>query len=319
MILYFTRAVNELTPANSDSYTGGFFFSRDLFPTGTSADACATSNVGEMFYLLVPDPSGAVNGNVFSKSDVAQIVSGTIVHEYQHLINASRRLYVNNAPDFEETWLDEGLSHIAEELLFYKTSGLTTGLNLTLPVLQASQTYIDAANNYQVSNFGRYIEYLKRPSTSSPYAADDSLWSRGASWSFLRYLADRTGTDATLFYKLVNSTTTGLTNLRSAVGTTDVASLARDWGISVLTDDLVSTTSQYMQPSWNFRSVFPGLGESPFPLATVSPVAGAPTPVALNGGGVAFLRFGVPAGGNATVDWGASLPAGITLSLVRTR
>ena len=33
VILFFTRAVNELTPPNQTFYVGGFFFSRDLFPT----------------------------------------------------------------------------------------------------------------------------------------------------------------------------------------------------------------------------------------------------------------------------------------------
>src|SRR2546423_224448 len=33
VILFFTRAVNELTPPAQNFYVGGFFFSRDLFPT----------------------------------------------------------------------------------------------------------------------------------------------------------------------------------------------------------------------------------------------------------------------------------------------
>jgi len=46
VILFFTRAVNELTPPQQSFYVGGFFFSRDLFPvTGTtSVSGCATSN-----------------------------------------------------------------------------------------------------------------------------------------------------------------------------------------------------------------------------------------------------------------------------------
>src|SRR5258705_3153746 len=54
IVILFTGAVNELTPANSSSYVGGFFYGRDLFPTSDSPQlpGCAGSNVGEMFYLL---------------------------------------------------------------------------------------------------------------------------------------------------------------------------------------------------------------------------------------------------------------------------
>src|SRR6185437_9443457 len=66
VILFFTRAVNELTPPGQNFYVGGFFFNRDLFPVTTagSVEGCAASNFAEMVYLLVPDPTGAVNQNV---------------------------------------------------------------------------------------------------------------------------------------------------------------------------------------------------------------------------------------------------------------
>src|SRR4029079_8642217 len=125
-ILLYTRTGNELTPSGSEGVVEGFFNPRDLFPTQSTAtlQACAGSNFAEMFYLLVPDPTGTINGNVRTKTAVTQSSIAVVAHEYQHLINAARRLYVNDADDFEEVWLNEGLSHIAEELLFYRTSGL---------------------------------------------------------------------------------------------------------------------------------------------------------------------------------------------------
>jgi hypothetical protein len=59
VVLFFTRAVNELTPPGAGYYVGGFFFTRDLFPVQqtTALDGCATSNFAEMFYLLAPDPA----------------------------------------------------------------------------------------------------------------------------------------------------------------------------------------------------------------------------------------------------------------------
>ncbi len=120
VLLFFTRAVNELTPPGLNSYVGGFFYSRDLFPKPAgNVGGCAASNVAEMFYLLVPDPAGVINQNVRTREFVRTVTAGIVAHEFQHLINASRHLYVNlGSSDFEEGFLDEGLAHVAEELVF---------------------------------------------------------------------------------------------------------------------------------------------------------------------------------------------------------
>ena len=110
-------------PPGALGVTLGFFFPRDLFPKTAAPGPCAGSNVAEMFYLLVPDTGGVVNGNKRSKSLVLTLTNGTVAHEYQHLINASRRMYVNGVgPAFEEPWLDEGLAHVAEELNFFRSA-----------------------------------------------------------------------------------------------------------------------------------------------------------------------------------------------------
>lgn len=328
IILFFTRAVNELSPPNSQSVVGGFFYARDLFPKQDSpalgaGSGCPTSNVAEMFYLMVPDSAGVVNGNVRPKSYVSHLSVSTTAHEFQHLINAARRLYVNMATaDFEVVWLNEGLSHIAEELLFYQQSlGLTPRLDLDSTKFRgtANQPNVNAYNYDQASNFGRFRTYLTRPSTSSPYAPDDSLWTRGATWSFLRYAADHRGTgDGDTWYRLVNSTTTGLGTLRSVFGT-DLTSLFRDWAISHVTDDVPGVASEWQHPSWNFRSMY---GYIPsvkgYPLATTTVGDNAPLTVSVNGGSVAYVRFTVAAGATSSVHW-STTSSGVAMSLVRLK
>jgi hypothetical protein len=322
VVLFFTRAVNELTPANSSSFIGGFFYARDLFPSTTTPDfeACASSNGGEMFYLLVPDPNGAVNGNKFSKDAVTRVAISTVAHEYQHLINASRRLYVNTAAtDFEETWLDEGLAHVAEELLFFAESGLSPRANIDATLLRTSNIFIDAFNNDAISNFARFGSYLAAPSSNSPFADDDELATRGATWSFLRYAADQSpGEDNAKWMQLVNSTTTGIANLTNVFGP-NVPSLARDWATSVLTDDLTTTDAPYQQSTWNLRSLFAAIQTNgAYPLATTALSASSPTSVNVSGGSAAFLRFSVAAGQTASIQWN-TLPSNVQLTLVRTR
>lgn len=321
--LIFTRTVNELTPANANSYIGGFTFSRDLFPTTTTsrAQGCAASNQGEYFYLLAPDPTGVVNGNVRTTGFVDSNTTAVIAHEFQHLINAGRRIYVNNAVDFEEQWLDEGLAHSAEELLFYREAGLGPRTNMDTPKIRASQQIRTAFNLDMLGNTSRYRSYLLAPSTSSPYRADDSLSTRGAAWSLLRYLADRsTGGDNAFFYRLVNSTTTGLTNLRS-VYSGDLAAAVREWSASHAVDDVAATQAELQQPSWNFHSIFTTLYGT-YPLRIQAMTDGVTVSGSVLAGGTSFYKLTVPPGGSASValtDPSATAATNLQLVVVRTR
>jgi hypothetical protein len=327
VIMFFTRAVNELTPTGSQSVVGGFFYGRDLFPKQDSPElgtgsGCATSNFAEMFYLLVPDPNGVVNGNTRTKTFVQHLTNSTTAHEFQHLINASRRLYVNTAAtDFEVVWLNEGLSHVAEELLFYRQSaGLAPRMNVDSTSFKGNQTNVDSYNFNQQSNFGRYRSYLLKPSTNAPYAPNDSLETRGATWSFLRYAADHRGTnDGDTWKKLVNSTQTGLTNLQNVFGA-GLTAMFRDWAVANIADDVPGASSaQWQQPSWNFRSVFTYIPSiHGLPLTTVTVGDAAPLSVTLNGGGAAYVRFSVAANQVGSVKW-TTQQTGVAMSLVRLK
>jgi hypothetical protein len=317
--------VNELTPRNSGSYVGGFFYDRDLFPiTDTPQFAgCKGSNVGELFYLLAPDPTGLVNGNIRRTGFVDSVTTSVLAHEFQHLINASRRLFVSTtAEDFEVVWLNEGLSHIAEELLFYHEAKLAPRQNIDVTMLRSSPVVRAAFNADQSSNAARYQLYLEKPSESSPYRGDDSLETRGATWNFLRYAADRKAggstSDAPTWQALVNSSTTGLANLRAVFGS-DIAGLVRDWAVSHYADDLNTTVARELtQPSWNFHSIFPALGSggNSYPLQVRS-LQGSSATGTLIGGGAAYYRFSIPANGTATIS--VTAPGPVQAVVVRVR
>jgi hypothetical protein len=320
VIIFYTRVVNELTPEESEGVVEGFFNPRDLFPVAGTATlpGCPGSNVAEMFYMVVPDPTGSINGNVRTKADVQRSTIAVTAHEYQHLINGARRLYVNDADDFEEVWLNEGLSHIAEELLFYRTAGLAPRANIDAPTITASQRHVDAFNLHQAQNFGRYSLFLQRPERSSPYANNDSLSNRGAIWSFLRYAADRKGpADGTIWQQLVNSKASGIQNLVAVFGA-DAMTWFRDWSISAYTDDRVATAATWQQPSWNFRSIYPRLGVSKFPLKLHPLTDATALPVTLGGGGSMYATFGITGGTDAGLSWTKGSP-NVALSVVRTR
>jgi hypothetical protein len=331
-IIFYTRAVNEQTPPGSQSVTAGFFHARDLIPkfgpdpNGTDDD-CPASNDGEMFYMLVPDPNGQVNGNVHTKESVRRATVGVVGHEYQHLINASRRGYINNASSLEEVWLNEGLSHIAEELLFYGASGLAPRQNITLTQLLSSQTMLDAVDAYQFQNFVRLLEYLEDPEGRSPYSADGELATRGAAWALLRYAADHSSTSQqTLWFNLVNSRNAGIANFTAVFGGS-FADLLRDWATAQYTDDAVAQApAVYQHLSWHYRSIMPAIANSanqpPYPLKTRSLTAATPVSLSLDGGSAAYLRFGVAGGATGRItstSSGSALPTTLSLTVVRTK
>ena len=304
-IIFFTRAVNELTPTDAKVYTAGFFWSGDLFPhTATERlEPCTGGNRAEMFYMLAADPLGKF-GIPFSVEDIREQSVGTIAHEFQHLINASRRLYVNEAPRFERPWLNEALSHIAEELVFYPVARLEPGTNLSIEDLRAVPNGRWAFNHYMSSNLTDYAAYLERPDTASLMGVTDLITTRGAGWSFLRYAADRSGRDdAAFFFDLVNSSLAGLENLDAVLGGSGRAfDWMQDWSVSVFADDYVpGLDPRFTQQSWNFRSIFPNSTIGVFPLTSPTLTSAQVFSIDLLPGGAAFPRFAVAGDGRAAV------------------
>ena len=325
ILIVFTAAVNELTGEGAQEYTAGFFYARDLFPRKDTPPlaGCAASNEAELLYLMTPDPSGVINRNVWPKSSVANRTVRVLAHELQHLINASRRLRLVGGDEWsEELWLNEGLSHIAEELTFYAASGLSPRHELSGPALRGSG--LAAFERYQGVNASRYASYLRNPAVASPIHGTD-LENRGASWAFLRYAADRAApeSEANLWRRIVDSKAVGYANLASALGVSPLAWM-HDWAVSLYTDDFIPVDARFRQLSWNFRSVLPTLasGVSGYPLKidhlrdTSPRYEGTLVP-----GGTALIRFSIPAEGSVRLDTssgGKTPPADLRLTLIRT-
>jgi hypothetical protein len=312
--VFFTPGVNQFG-------AWGAFGARDLFEATEAG--CIASNEGEIFYMAVPDPNETINSDFTSKAQLARFAHSIMIHEQQHLINASRRLFVNNAPDWEEVWLDEGLSHIAQELLYYATSGNAPLQNIDAARIQSSQAQLDAFGMNQVYNFSFLASYLLAPESSSPFSPDDASETRGAIWQLLRYAADQKGGNQQgTWFALVNSTTSGQANFNTVFG--DIINETRGWAIAQFTDDAGFTVPPRLtSPSWDYRNIFPEFFVfDSFPLETHAPVAGTTLPLALVGGGAAYVRFGINAGVAATVTGTSGNqppPSNIEMILVRTK
>lgn len=331
-LLFFSQLVNQLSPAGATSYVGGFFFSRDLFPlanTNTLA-ACAGSNVGEMFYLPVVDATQIYNGFFKDKPTVTSQIFTTIVHEFQHLINAGRHLYVNAAATrLEESFLDESQAMLAQELLYYRVSGFTPKSNLNWTTIStganANGTQQSIVNNYLVQGLGAVNTYLLTDETTTPYNNSENLGTLGSGWVFMRYLLDQSpGTQSTYSRAIDNGVVTGFANLENVFSITPaaLATMYQSWAIAQYLDGTgVTTDPIYSNPSWDFRTVLPSaLFGSTFPMKTRRLVPGSSVSLALRGGAATYLRFRTIVGSTAQITPINGVVAGtnVTYTLIRT-
>lgn len=319
VVIFFTHAVNE-----EGQGILGYAYARDLLPKSGELGSCPGSNVAEMLYIYVPDPSNPI-------AEVKVNAVATIAHEFQHIINSARRLYINtNGAPAEERWLNEGLSHIAEELVFYRSSTLSPRQNIGSQVSLAA--YQTAYFNFQRQNFIRYFRFMRNPGTQGPIGInddDDDVETRGAIWSFLRYAADQrsNGNEPAFWQSIENSSSIGLQNLYDHVGA-DTRLLMRDWAISNFIDDLIPTDAKYTQPSWNLRQLpgfQPPVVMNLLPTGQTTPTS-ASTSVTLRALSSEFIRFGVSTNQEAYISAtgfpatdNTPLPRRVLLAIVRTK
>lgn len=329
ILIFFTQTVNQLTPPGSNGFVGGYFFARDLFPDSTQSSllqGCPASNQGEMFYVPVVDAQQQYNEFFASKAELQTELLGTLVHEFQHLINASRRLYVTQTANWdEEVWLNEGMSHLAEELLYFRESGFAPKQNLTLATVTASQTALDAINDFQIENLLRLNTYLAATAINSPYAENDSLQTRGSTYELLRYSLDESpGSNSAYLHALINTQNTGIANYNAVFAgtfTNIFAAVQQQALANFFGGSGIAVDPKYAFPSWNYRDVIGnGLDAGSNPLA-VNPLIGT-TSFALTGGGAAYARFRIGANGTGTVKSASGtgvVPANVVMLLVRTQ
>jgi hypothetical protein len=196
----------------------GFFNPTDLLPSLVNP---ACTNAMEIFYTLVPDPS--LGGADWKERAIASI-KGTLAHEFQHMILYNYRILVYGegliANYMEELWLNEGLSHIAEDL-----------------------------NGFYADNIGRADLFLEGPwNTKLTFQDDDNLENRGAVYLFLRLIGDRYG--ESVYRSLVQSYYSGIDNVERATGT-GFLELFGNWSTALCLSGSGITTD----PRFNYSSI----------------------------------------------------------------
>ncbi len=243
IIILYTPEVNKLTPSgNPGSFVGGFFWAGDMFDPNLPANqgGCAQSNLAELFYVLSPDPTGTINGNVRSTNTVRQGTRGTIAHEFQHMINASERIRSPILPNFEQVWLDEALAHFAEDAVGRAIRGIGEAEDANFTRTLGGNS--DDFNAFFFQNFARLRSWMLTTGPMSPISslADTSLAVRGAAWSLVHYAADQyaPGGDVKAYTKaLAGGPDTGVVNLTKNAGNVNWEVLISGWMVANFADN----------------------------------------------------------------------------------
>lgn len=178
-----TPQVNMLG-ASAGGIVGGYFYAADLYErTFTNP----TSDEQEIVYALAPDPDGTYGAIISRDFYLSEMIPSVLPHELQHAISFNQHVFVGGG-SAEESWLNEGISHLVEELVGYGNS-----------------------------NPGRYSLFLSSPSIVS-LVTDGSpgLAQRGAAYLFLRYLYERADDGEAFVRALVQGDSIGVENVEEA-------------------------------------------------------------------------------------------------------
>jgi hypothetical protein len=299
IVVLFTPTVNALVSAADCPTMGfatGFFYGFDL------ASTTPQSNRGEIFYAMVPDQGGAFSCP-HTKADVASLLPVTFVHEFQHMISYGHHV-VSQGGEPEALWLNEGLSHMAEELgALYFESRYPPPAGRSQP----NQLFPDSAEAFitgDLVNSYRFLRFSEQYSvtTCAPGGFCDTE-QRGGAWLFLRWLADATS-DPHLFDKLEHSGLQGTRNIEAAAGRS-FGDLFGDFTLAVWGDSLVgspraSTSALQRFASRNLRQLYAALYEAygplqgipqRFPITPIELTAGARVKGAMRPGSYQAFRF----------------------------
>src|SRR6185295_1314733 len=182
VLVLMTNTVNKLVTASEcnasgGSFVAGFFFGADLDPAFRND---SRSNKGEVFYSIVADPAGTLSC-VHTRADVEKFVPVTFVHEFQHMISFNQHV-LERGGSGEVLWLNEGLSHYAEELGGRSYALVPDGrvTNCILGTVECRFYVGDLINAYDYLSDSTGAHYLL------PTAGIGSLTERGAAWLFVR-------------------------------------------------------------------------------------------------------------------------------------
>ena len=259
LIVLLTQKVNALSPncSNTGTVILGYFFGADLLPQSSNNPG---SNEAEIFYGLVPDPTNTDCD--ISEAFARERLPATFIHEFQHMISFNQHRLIRGGSS-EDTWLNEGLSHFAEEL---------GARRLPAAECPSGSCYQDFLADGNIANAFAYLQSPEDFFLIEPGSSTGGLEERGANWLFVRWLADHFASDSVLgtdlTHRLVGTSRLGASNVATETGV-DFSVLVPEWQMTNYLDNLPGFNqpeTRLRYKTWNFRQVFPDSMGLEFPL-----------------------------------------------------
>ena len=299
LVVLVSPAVNKLGASGGGIITG-YFYASDLFAQTSSN---STSNEMEIVYILAPDPDGDYGTAISKEFAMSNLMPAVVPHEFQHAISYNQHVFVNGGTT-EKNWLNEGLSHYAED-----------------------HAGFGQENPSRMEIFLESPETTRLATISSP-----NLGERGAGYSFMRFLYEKAEDPAAFLAALENTTNTGETNIETAFAGSDPnfdewEEFMRRWAIALaLTDAGVSSTLQYQ---FDVRSLDPITGNwqgicmicdaddnrgTMLAGPAASDLSGGTLNVSLSGTATAFYNIASP---TSTITLSGKTSAGLQGVLIR--
>ncbi len=242
VLVLLTERVTRLAGCGLGQIVVGLFFAVDLI-----ADHVGSNNA-EIFYGLAPNVECQVD-----RLEAVRVLPGVFIHEFQHMINYGQHVLQRDG-DAEDTWLDEGLAGMAEEL----------GGRL-VPADRCLDN--DCLTQFHSGNFVNAYQYLAQVNTAyliGPRQPPLPLTEYGATWLFVRWLSDHFAAEPTLgtdlTRALLQTTRTGAENVVSATET-PFDRLLGEWQLANYLEDHpdfedLTAGTRFRYTSWSIREVY---------------------------------------------------------------
>ena len=247
----FTHLVGDIENESGVgmSRVGGFYNAASAVPE----EAWGNGNLTDMIYFKATDWGTDPRG-----------YRGFLAHEFQHLINFNQHVLVR-AGAGEVSWLNEGLSHVAEDL-----------------VASSATAFLARA-------------FLEDPSWGLQGDASFNRPRRGAAYLFVRSLVDRLGPEVLL--RLIQTGLADRENVEEATGERFEELLAF-WAAQLYATG--NHLIDHPRLNYSFGSLQTSEGRGvPLPVSLIHRAGGAPTAGTLRPRGVNYVRLS--GAGTATV------------------
>jgi hypothetical protein len=344
ILILTTQEINRANANDPERAILGYVSSSDFYPRHPH-EGCMSSNEGEIYYGVAPDPGATLGWTPWDEPYTVEMALADapllIAHEFTHVIQLGRRIINPATTTIQTIWELEGQATLAEEVVGHAMTGRRTGQNYGVDV---AFNLDDEAIDWYLSGFMGLVHYFGFDSRTARVsgAPEQCSWLSnqdngpcrssgslvyGVSWSFLRWLSDQAGAsnpggEQGLHRSLIdNVRMRGYANVAVAAGT-PIRTLLAQWSAALYVDGRVPNADPRLTfRSWDMADIFGSLVETATLAPQTHPFGSFTSNATVRAGSTAYFTVGGQArpatGVGATTPSQGALPAHMQMWVVR--